>query len=111
MKLTKLSVGIAPFLSRKPPSANECIIVGTAWKEQLTRVFPPPTGAYIRLEPSYTSSGIDYSVIVEYNEDNDIHRGWSCDLEQHIPVEWDEQALAWLAGKNWLSNIKVKENT
>jgi hypothetical protein len=64
------------------------------WKDQLERTFgPPPADARYRIKSALHYGGLYYELYLMYNENDDMSNDYAVDVQDNLPVNWDEQAL------------------
>lgn len=109
MSYQKLHLGIAPSHERAPTmevDGRDVIFrIGATWKEQILRLFPPPEGCFVRLEPSSHPRVPEFEVVATFNEDDEDALAWSWEIETSIPLNWDKQAVDALVKAKWLSGL------
>ena len=113
MKLQQIHLGICPNLERIPTIKEHgrflFIKIGTVWKEQILREFPPPTNCYIRLELSLLGEKDLNEVKVYFDPDDKEALAWATEIEFHCPSHWDNEALDELIKLEWLSAFTRKK--
>mgnify|MGYP000175548546 CR=1 FL=1 len=81
-------VGTKHYDSAK--ARKECAI----FMRQLERQSPAPGNAYLRIKGNSHDFGTYYEVAAVFNPEDEAENDWAYNLENNLPLKWDEQAWA-----------------